>query len=162
MTTISTSVAAPSDTKAETKAALLAYLDALALAEPFQSLLWQQAHLTLTQVTVLRHLRTGPLTAGRLGELAGLSATSTSRLVDRLERRGLVSRRRDDEDRRLVEVHLAPAGERLLGETKVFKGSDLHHAVEAMSSEERRKLTASLSRLVDLTRGIALQRESRS
>lgn len=162
MTTISASVAAPSETKAETKAALLAYLDTLALAESIQAMLWQQAHLTLTQVTVLRHLRMGPQTSGRLGELAGLSATSLSRLVDRLERRGLVSRRRDDEDRRMVEVHLEPAGERLLGEAKVFKGSALHRAVEAMSSEERRKLTASLSRLVDLTRGIALQRESRS
>lgn len=158
MTTISAPVTAPS----EVKAALLAYLDALALAEPFQALLWQQAHLTLTQVTVLRHLRMGPQTAGRLGELAGLSAASTSRLVERLERRGLVSRRRDDEDRRVVEVHLEPAGERLLGETKVFKGSDLHHAVEAMSPEERRKMTSALGRLVELTREMAVRREGRS
>jgi len=143
----------------ETKAALLAYLDALALAEPIQAHLWQLAHLTLTQLSVLRHLRSGPQTAGRLGELAGLSAASLSRLVDRLERRGLVSRRRDKEDRRIVLVHLEPAGERLLGEAKVFRGSDLHRAVEAMSSEERRRLTAVLTRLVDLTRDIALQRD---
>jgi DNA-binding MarR family transcriptional regulator len=148
--------------QAETKAALLAYLDALALAEPIQARLWQLAHLTLTQVSVLRHLRSSPHTAGRLGELAGLSATSISRLVDRLERRGLVSRKRDTEDRRMVEVHLEPAGERLLGEAKVFRGSELHHAVEAMSSDERRRLTASLARLVELTRELAVQREGRS
>lgn len=159
MTTISAPVAAPAESKAETKAALLAYIDTLALAEPIQALLWQNAHLTLTQVVVLRHLRAGPLTAGRLGELAGLSATSTSRLVDRLERRGLVRRKRDDEDRRLVEVQLEPAGERLLGESKVFKGTDIHLAVEAMSSHERRDLTSALTRLVELARGIAAQRE---
>jgi DNA-binding MarR family transcriptional regulator len=73
-----------------------------------------------------------------------------------------VSRRRDDEDRRQVEVHLEPAGERLLGEAKVFKGSDLHRAVEAMSSDERRRLTVALTRLVGLTRDIAAQREARS
>lgn len=155
-------ISAPAAALTETKAAVLAYMDALALGEPFQALLWQQAHITLAQVIVLRHLRAGPLTAGRLGELAGLSAASTSRLLDRLERRGLVSRRRDDEDRRLVEVHLEPAGERLLGEAKVFKGSDLLHAVEAMSSDERRKLTASLGRLVQLTREMALRREAHS
>jgi MarR family transcriptional regulator, organic hydroperoxide resistance regulator len=158
MTTISAPVHAPS----ETRAALLAYLDALALAEPIQAHLWQLAHLTLTQILVLRHLRSGPQTTGRLGELAGLSAASTSRLVDRLEKRGLVGRTRDTEDRRIVEVHLEPAGERLLGEAKVFRGSDLHHAVEAMSSNERRTLTASLSRLVELTRDFAARREERS
>jgi DNA-binding MarR family transcriptional regulator len=157
-----TTISAPVTAQSETRAALLAYLDALALAEPIQAQLWQLAHLTLTQVSVLRHLRTSPQTAGRLGELAGLSATSISRLVDRLERRGLVSRKRDTEDRRMVEVHLEPAGERLLGEAKVFRGSELHQAVEAMSSDERRRLTASLTRLVELTRELAARREGRS
>ena len=157
MTTIAAPVAAP-----DTKAAVLAYLDALALAEPIQALLWQQAHLTLTQVLVLRHLRHGPQTAGRLAELAGLSAASTSRLIERLERRGLVRRRRDSEDRRVVEVHLETSGEKLLGESKVFRGSDLLRAIEAMSTEERKRLTASLTRLVELTRDIAAQREERA
>ncbi|HKC18701.1 MAG TPA: MarR family transcriptional regulator, partial [Candidatus Dormibacteraeota bacterium] len=142
--------------------ALLAYVNALALAEPIQARLWQLGHITLTQASVLRNLRSGPQTAGRLGELAGLSAASISRLVDRLERRGLVRRTRDTHDRRIVEVHLEPAGERLLGEARVFKGSDLHHAVQTMSSEERRRLTTSLTRLVELTRDIAVQREVRS
>jgi len=157
-----TTISAPVTAQSETKAALLAYLDALALAEPIQARLWQLAHLTLTQVSVLRHLRSGPQTAGRLAELAGLSATSVSRLVDRLEKRGLVSRKRDAEDRRIVEVQLEPAGERLLGEAKVFRGSDLHHAVEAMSADERRRLTASLTRLVELTRELAIEREGRA
>ncbi|HSS62295.1 MAG TPA: MarR family transcriptional regulator [Candidatus Limnocylindrales bacterium] len=144
---------------AETKAALLAYLDALALAEPIQAHLWQLAHLTLTQASVLRHLRAGPQTAGRLGELSGLSAASISRLVDRLERRELVSRRRDTEDRRVVEVQLTPEGGRLLGAAKVFRGSDVHRAVESMTSEERRRLTSGLTRLVELTRDVAARRE---
>ena len=155
-------ISAPAATQSETRAALLAYLDALALAEPIQAQLWQRARLTLTQASVLRNLRSGPQTAGRLGELTGLSAASTSKLVDRLERRGLVRRARDARDRRLVEVHLEPAGERLLGEVRVFKGSDLHQAIEAMSAEERRRLTTSLIRLVELTRDIALQREAGS
>jgi DNA-binding MarR family transcriptional regulator len=157
-----TTISAPVTAQSETKAALLAYLDALALAEPIQAQLWQSAHLTLTQLSVLRHLRSGPQAGGRLGELAGLSAASISRLVDRLEKRGLVSRRRDTDDRRQVEVHLEPAGERLLGEARVFRGSELHRAVEAMSSDERRRLTASLTRLVEVTRKLAAQREERS
>ena len=113
----------------------------------------------MTQLSVLRELRSGPQTSGRLGELVGLSAASLSRLVDRLERRGLVSRRRESEDRRYVEIHLEPAGERLLGEIKVLRGTDLHLAVEAMTGEERRRLTSGLRRLVELTREHALQRQ---
>jgi len=136
----------------EAKDALLAYLDALALAEPIQSRLWQVAELTLTQVQVLRALRAGPQTVGRLGQANGMSPTSVTRLVDRLERRGLVSRRRESEDRRLVQVRLEPEGERLMGEIRVMQGSDIHRAVAAMTPTEMRQLTTSLRRLVELAR----------
>ena len=158
MTTTSAPSAHP-PASAEVKATLLAYLDALALAEPIQARLWQLAEITLTQVQVLRALREGPLALGRLGHANGLSATSVTRLVDRLERRGLVSRRRESEDRRLVQVHLAPEGERLLGEIKVMRGSNLHQAVDAMTGEERRQLTAGLKRLVELARGAGVRDE---
>jgi DNA-binding MarR family transcriptional regulator len=136
----------------EAKTTLLAYLDALALAEPIQARLWQIAELTLTQVQVLRALREAPRTLGKLGQEIGLSPTSVTRMVDRLERRGLVVRRRESDDRRLVQVHLEPAGERVLGQTRVMRGSNLHQAVEAMTPDERRRLTASLRRLVELAR----------
>ncbi len=147
-----TTIPAAVDSAAETKTALLSYLDALALAEPIQAKLWQLAEITLTQVQVLRALRGNPKTLGKLGQSIGLSPTSTTRVVDRLERRGLVSRRRDSEDRRLVQLHLEPAGERLMGEIRVMRGSDVHLAVEAMTSHERNQLTTSLQRLVELAR----------
>jgi DNA-binding MarR family transcriptional regulator len=143
----------------EAKATLLAYLDALALAEPIQAKLWQIAELTLTQVQVLRAVREAPRTLGKLGQQVGLSATSVTRMVDRLERRGLVGRRRESDDRRLVQVHLEPAGERLLGQAKVMRGSNLHQAVEAMTSDERGRLTASLRRLVELARAASVRVE---
>jgi DNA-binding MarR family transcriptional regulator len=138
--------------QAETREALLAYLDVLTLAEPIQARLWQEAELTLTQLSVLRELRQGPQTAGRLGLGVGLSPTSITRLVDRLERRGLVSRKRESQDRRCVQVHLEAAGERLLGQTKVLRGSALFQAVDSMTGEDRRRLTTSLRHLVEQTR----------
>lgn len=101
---------------------------------------------------MLSALRDGPQPLGKLGQANGLSSTSVTRIVDRLERRQLISRRRESDDRRLVQVHLEPAGERLLGEIRVFRGSNIHRAVEAMTSEERRRLTASMRRLVELAR----------
>ena len=88
---------------------------------------------------MLRQLRQGPQPAGRLGHAVGLSPTTITRVLDRLEAKALVFRRRDREDRRCVDIHLAPQGQQLLGGVKVIRGSDLHRAVESMTSQERHK-----------------------
>ena len=140
---------------------MLAVLDAITLAEPIQARLWQVSRITMTQLAVLRQLRAGPAAVGRLGAEVGLSPASVTRLVDRLEKRGLVARSRDAEDRRRVDVRLTSQGERVLGESKVFKGSDVHLAVEAMTSEDRRRMTRGLEKLVELARGFAARDEER-
>ncbi|MFC3995346.1 MarR family transcriptional regulator [Nocardiopsis sediminis] len=50
--------------------------------------------------------RHGPQTAGELVRLSGLAPASITGVIDRLERRGYVRRRRDDHDRRRVVVEL--------------------------------------------------------
>lgn len=150
-----TNILTSASTQSDTKEVLRAYLDVLTLAEPIQARLWQEDGVTVTQLLVLRELRRGPQTPGRLGQALGLAPASVTRLLDRLERRGLVSRHRELEDRRSVEVHLEPVGERLLGEIRVLRGTDLHRAVESMTADERRRLAAALRQLVERTRSIA-------
>jgi DNA-binding MarR family transcriptional regulator len=69
-----------------------------------------------TDLRCLDWLSAGPLTAGQLTEAIGLSSAATTTLVDRLERRGLVRRLRDDSDRRKVLVEMTDLGQRLAGE----------------------------------------------
>jgi DNA-binding MarR family transcriptional regulator len=58
----------------------------------------------------------GPLTAGRLAEESGLTTGAVTFILDRLEEAGMVTRRRDTEDRRRVWVEIVPvAQERLQG-----------------------------------------------
>lgn len=52
----------------------------------------------------------GPLTAGRIAELTGLSTGAVTGVIDRLEKAGLVRRVRDLEDRRKVLVEVVPGG----------------------------------------------------
>ena len=60
--------------------------------------------------------RDGPLTAGRLAEESGLTTGAVTFILDRLEAAGMVTRRRDTEDRRRVWVEIVPeAQERLAG-----------------------------------------------
>lgn len=65
-------------------------------------------HPTDLQCLNLLSLETGPVTTGRVAELTGLTTGSATRLVDRLERAGYVTRERDAEDRRRVLVTLVP------------------------------------------------------
>src|SRR5580704_7571392 len=52
--------------------------------------------------------RLGPMTAGRLAEESGLTTGAVTFILDRLEEAGMVSRRRDTEDRRRVWVEIVP------------------------------------------------------
>lgn len=51
---------------------------------------------------------TGPITAGRLSEITGLTVGTITGVLDRLEGAGYAKRERDAEDRRRVIVHLVP------------------------------------------------------
>ena len=63
-----------------------------------------------TDLRGLDWLTEGPLTATRLAEATGLSAAATTSMIDRLERKGFVRRRRHDGDRRQVLVELTEEG----------------------------------------------------
>jgi DNA-binding MarR family transcriptional regulator len=72
---------------------------------------------SMTQFHVLWLLEHhGELPMSRLAELLAVSLSNSTGLVDRMEERGLVVRRRVPDDRRLVVVALGPAGLRLLRE----------------------------------------------
>ncbi|HYW25564.1 MAG TPA: MarR family transcriptional regulator [Terriglobales bacterium] len=139
---------------------LRAYLDVVTMSEPHQSRLWQSAQLTMTQLRTLRSLRDGPRAAGELGRKLGLSATSMTRILDRLEDRLLLQRSRDGEDRRKVLVTLLPEGRRLVGEMpllggrSLLGGSALLAAVEELTVAQRRQVTAALRLLIDRVREV--------
>ena len=66
-------------------------------------------HPTDVQCLNLLSLERTPVTTGRIADLTGLTTGSATRLVDRLERAGYVTRERDPADRRRVLVTTVPA-----------------------------------------------------
>jgi DNA-binding MarR family transcriptional regulator len=62
-----------------------------------------------TDLECLDHVATrGPLTAGALAEITGLTTGAITGVIDRLERAGFVRREHDADDRRKVLVRLVP------------------------------------------------------
>src|SRR4029079_12209675 len=80
---------------------------------PWERFLKSEADLTASQYNVLRVLRGAhpkSLTAGEIGERSIARDPDITRLVDRLDARGLVKRGRSENDRRVVDVEITGKG----------------------------------------------------
>lgn len=88
-----------------------------ALSQRVETLL-RAAGLSGTQFNVLRILRgagSQGLTCGETGERMVTHDPDITRLLDRLEKRNLITRSRDNHDRRVVTTRITAEGLRLLG-----------------------------------------------
>ncbi|MET7619887.1 MarR family transcriptional regulator [Streptomyces sp. NPDC005408] len=108
-------------------------------------------HPTDLQCLNLLGLEPGPVTTGRVAELTGLTTGSATRLVDRLERAGYVTRERDFEDRRRVLVTVAPERMAELGEVWQKLNGAWYAMFDAYSDEEIALLTVHMRRTVELS-----------
>jgi DNA-binding MarR family transcriptional regulator len=92
------------------------FLGILRIAETFTRALTevlQPFRLTLSQYTVLRTLRhagSEGLTCGEVSERLSTRDSDITRLLDRLELLGLIARRRERPDRRVVRTKITEAG----------------------------------------------------
>lgn len=135
----------PASNADDSKGRLLrAYLDAVTLSEALQTRIWHAAELTLAQVRVLRRLAKEPRSLGQLGADLVLAPPSMTRLVDRLEERGLIERRRDAEDRRKVLASLTAEGRRLVSAIPFLDGTPIRTAVDRMTVADRDRIAAAM------------------
>ena len=123
---------------------LRAYLDAVTLSEALRTRLWHDAELTLVQVRVLRRLAKRPQALGQLGTELNLAPPSMTRLVDRLEERGLITRQRQEDDRRKVIAQLTDKGRRLVTTVPFLEGTAIRTAVDRMSAADRERIAAAI------------------
>ena len=73
--------------------------------------------ISMAQLNILYTLhRSGEMSMSRLADVLNVSLSNASGLVDRMEERGFIERTRVPEDRRVVLVRIAEAGERVLEE----------------------------------------------
>jgi len=101
----------------EQEAMLAVRMVAARILAPWERFLKSEADLTASQYNVLRVLRGAhpkSLTAGEIGERSIARDPDITRLVDRLDARGLVKRGRSENDRRVVEVEITGKGLELL------------------------------------------------
>ncbi len=91
--------------------------------------------------TVAKH---GQMAIGDLAEAERLPSSAATRLIDRLEEAGLVTRSRDPHDRRGVQVLITDSGRRLVDERHRLGNAWLAGRLALLTDAERANLALSL------------------
>ncbi len=103
---------------------------------------------SLIQTRLLGVLRDRKPTINELARLLGLDKSSTSGLVDRAQRRGLVRRLPSQIDRRSVRVALTGAGRELAAAVAADFRTDMTKILEPLAQEDRQALTRMLNEVL--------------
>jgi len=103
---------------------------------------------TLTQYRTLVVLASrGPQTVAALAEAVDVTPPTATRTCDRLLRKGLIRRRHDTDDRRLVRLSLAPKGRELVKAVTERRRVAIVDLLRAIPEREQVDLVGSLQRL---------------
>jgi DNA-binding MarR family transcriptional regulator len=98
---------------------------------------WHQEGVSIVQLSAANLLTVeGPMPMGRLAEALGISVASATGVVGRMEDRGLVVRRHDVGDRRLVIVHAAEGANELFRTLEQTRREQLSRLLEQLSESE--------------------------
>ena len=98
---------------------------------------WHQGQVSLVHLNVLMLLSaSGPMPMSRLAEALDISVASVTGVVDRMEARGLVERRRDSEDRRVIMVTTAEGGNQIFAEIDQRRRQSLGILLNELSRDE--------------------------
>ncbi|MET3425587.1 DNA-binding MarR family transcriptional regulator [Actinoplanes tereljensis] len=108
--------------------------------------------LPLTWYDVLLELNSAPerrLSMGELGQVAVVSRTRASRVVDQLEAAGLVSRESNPDDRRSAYASITEAGrQRLRDAAPVYLDAIRRHFTSRMTAAESRAVASALGKVL--------------
>jgi DNA-binding MarR family transcriptional regulator len=127
-------------------AQMLAQLGSLA-AGRFASRI-AELDLTPAQAGVLRIIATEPGRSQQsLSVAVGLVPARLAVILDELERRGLIERRRHEQDQRLFALYLTATGQQFMGKLAAAGADHERDITGVLSDEERRNLGALLEKL---------------
>jgi DNA-binding MarR family transcriptional regulator len=104
--------------------------------------------LSLTQLRVLAILRDRRLRMTALADHLGLEKSTMSGLVDRAQKRGLLTRAPNADDGRVVDVLITDAGARLAERVAGEVAEALTPLTGALPAADQRRLTALLARML--------------
>ncbi len=100
-------------------------------------------------------------TMGELAEALGVALSTTTQIVERIEKRGLVQRTHGDpNDRRVVRLALTEQGRTLLAERRRLRRARLSEALDALDPRRQAALAQALRPLAEAARALGMKPEA--
>ena len=128
-----------------------ALIDALLhMSRPLVGMVIRSVQFAPVEVTIPQHRvlvlleDNGPLGVGAIATELGVNPSNATRVCDRLQRLGLITRSRSDEDRRAVLVDLTVDGRHLVRAVADIRRADLARVVEQLDGASSSGLVEAL------------------
>ena len=110
---------------------------------------WLSLNLTVAQLKSLVVIASeGSTSSSKLAQVLGVTPANITGIVDRLVEQGLVSRRKNPEDRRMLLIELTEKGDEFLRELRERGMNRLSEALSLMKLEDLKAFAQGLSALV--------------
>ncbi len=99
------------------------------------------SNLTQSQFGALEALyHLGPLSQGEIAQKILKSSGNITMVIDNLEKRGLVKRKRNQEDRRVLIIHLTAKGKRLISDIFPQHAANIVEEMNVLTQTEQKQL----------------------
>lgn len=120
-------------------------------AQRHSAAIQKQCGVSGAQLWVMQEIADAPgLRVGELAERMAIHQTTTSNLLDGLEKRGYLKKSRDDADQRVVNLLLTASGTRILRKAPSPARGLLPEALAKLDPKKRAKLDAGLQALLEV------------
>ncbi len=114
--------------------------------------------LTGPQLVILQEISSlGEVTAGEIARAVSLSQATLTGILERMEKRGLLSRRRSKHDKRRVMVSITESGMKILDDAPSLMQEEFVDGFSSLQEWEQNMILSSLQRLVSIMDAKAIQ-----
>lgn len=111
----------------------------------------RETGLTIPQIVVLNAVRDfEAATTAEISRVANISPPTTVTILEKLELRGLITRRRSTVDRRIVHTELTETGKAVLAEAPPLIHKRFFSGMAAMSTEDQASIIRAFHTVADL------------
>lgn len=118
----------------------------------------KQVGLTGPQLVILHTISScGEMTAGEIAGAVSLSQSTVTGILDRLQKRELISRRRSDGDKRRIMVRITDNGERIMKEAPPVMQETFVERFSNLQEWEQSMILSALQHLVSLMDAKAIE-----
>ena len=114
--------------------------------------------LTGPQLIILKEISNlGQVTIGEIAQAVSLSQATVTGILDRMEKRGLIQRKRSDHDKRKIMIHITADAGRVLQAAPPLMQEGFEERFTSLQDWEQTMILSSLQRLVAIMDARAIQ-----